>query len=176
MRPAADGSRRVRQSGRCPLMSGRRRLVALVLLAAALHGLGIARTILPAQDGLKFIRVARQFQELPATEVIRRSDQHPLYPALIALAEPLCALFAGRGPDTWRISAQVVSALAAIAAIIPLYSLTRALFNESIAALSVLLFILLPLPSEVGRDTLSDSLALLATLSALRLGADAIRT
>src|SRR3954452_24851263 len=101
MRPAADGSRRVRQSGRCPLMSGRRRLLAIVLLAAALHALGIARTILPAQDGLKFIRIAGQFQTTPAADVIRRSAQHRLYPAMGALTEPLLAQFAGHGPDTW---------------------------------------------------------------------------
>src|SRR5690349_1710247 len=96
-------------------MSGRRRLLAIVLLAATLHALGVARTILPAQDGLKFIRIARQFQAGPATEVIRRSDQHPLYPALIALAEPAIARFAGPGPDTWRIAAQGVAGLASIA-------------------------------------------------------------
>ena len=63
-------------------MRGRRPLLAIVVLAAALHGLGIARTILPAQDGLKFIRIARLFQHAPAADVIRSSDQHPLYPGL----------------------------------------------------------------------------------------------
>ena len=67
------------------MINGRRRLLAIVVLAAVLHALGIARTVLPAQDGLKFIRVARQFQERPAIDVIRGSDRHPLYPALIAL-------------------------------------------------------------------------------------------
>jgi 4-amino-4-deoxy-L-arabinose transferase-like glycosyltransferase len=155
-------------------MTGRRRLLAIVVLAAALHALGIARTTLPAQDGLKFIRIARQFQERPAIDVIRDSDRHPLYPALIALTEPLVAALRGHGPETWRIAAQGVAALAAIAAVFPLYGLARGLFSERIAALAVLLFVLLPLPSEVGRDTLSDSLGLLATLWALRLAAAAL--
>jgi 4-amino-4-deoxy-L-arabinose transferase-like glycosyltransferase len=154
--------------------SGRRRLVAIVVLAAVLHTVGIARTILPAQDGLKFIRIARQFQSLPPADVIRRSDQHPLYPALIALAEPLVAWFAGDGPDAWRIAAQAVAAVAATAAIIPLYSLARALFDDRVAALAGLMFVLFPLPFEVGHDTLSDSLALCATLTALWLGARAL--
>jgi 4-amino-4-deoxy-L-arabinose transferase-like glycosyltransferase len=155
-------------------MTGRRRLLAIVVLAAALHVLGIARTILPAQDGLKFIRVARQFQTRPAIDVIRGSDRHPLYPALIAIAEPVVATIAGHGPESWRIAAQGVAALASIALLFPLYSLARGLFSDRIAELAVLLFVLLPLPSEVGRDTLSDSLGLLATLVALRLGAAAL--
>jgi hypothetical protein len=162
------------KSRRAPTMTGRRRLLAIVVLAAALHALGIARTTLPAQDGLKFIRIARQFQERPAIDVIRDSDRHPLYPALIALAEPLVAALRGHGPETWRIAGQGVAALAAIAAVFPLYSLARGLFPERIAALAALLFVLLPLPSEVGRDTLSDSLGLLATLWALRLAAAAL--
>ena len=156
------------------MITGRRRLLAIVVLAAVLHALGIARTVLPAQDGLKFIRVARQFQERPAIDVVRGSDRHPLYPALIALAEPLVARFIGPGPDAWRIAAQGVAALASIVLILPLYCLTRALFDDRIAALAALLFVVLPLPAEVGRDTLSDSLGLLAALVALQLGAVAL--
>ena len=121
----------------------RRILPWVVLLAAALHALGMARSPLPAQDGLKFIRVARQFQSSPWTDVVRGSDQHPLYPALIAMAEPWFARFHGHGSDTWRIAAQAVSALAALAALVPLYGVTRALFDDRVAALAVLLFILL---------------------------------
>jgi hypothetical protein len=157
-------------------MSGRRRLLAIVLLAGALHAVGITRTILPAQDGLKFIRVARQFQVSHATDVIRNSDQHPLYPALVALAEPCIAGFRGHGPDTWRIAAQVVAALASMTLLVPLYGLARSLFDDRIAALTVILYVSLPMPSEVGHDTLSDGLGLLATLAALWLGAAALAT
>lgn len=157
-------------------MKARRRLLAVMLLAAILHVVGIARTILPAQDGLKFIRTARQFHTSPVADVVRRSDQHPLYPALVALAEPIVAVVAGQGPDTWRIAAQAVAASASIVLLLPLFSLARALFDDRIAVLAVLLYVLLPLPSEVGRDTLSDSLGLLATLTALRLGAAALAT
>ena len=54
----------------------RRRLVLIAVLAAILHGIGIARSSLPAQDGLKFLRVARQFHEKPWADVVRGSD-HP---------------------------------------------------------------------------------------------------
>ncbi len=93
-------------------MAERRRLLAVVLLAITLHGVGIARSSLPAQDGLKFIRVARQFQTEPWADTIRGTDQHPLYPALIAVVEPFVELLNGGsdGPDTWRITAQLVAA------------------------------------------------------------------
>ena len=112
---------------------GRRALFAILALAAVLHTVGIARTLLPAQDGLKFIRVARQFAHRPWTDVVRGSDQHPLYPALIALAQPVVALFAGQGPTSWRLAAQLVASAASVALIFPLFGLIRALFNDRIA-------------------------------------------
>ena len=151
-------------------------LFAIVALAAALHGVGIARSILPAQDGLKFIRVARGFQTLPWSDVVRGTDQHPLYPALVALAEPVVAAVLGHGPETWRIAAQLVAALAAVALLWPLHGLARDLFGGRIADLAALGFVLLPLPMTVGHDTLSDSLALLGVVLTLRLGLIALNT
>src|SRR3954454_24977086 len=157
-------------------MAGRRCLLAVVLLAAVLHAISISRSLLPAQDGLKFIRIARQFQQDPWPDVVRETDQHPLYPALIAAVEPLVRGFAGSGPGTWRIAAQVVAAAASLAILFPLFGLTRSLFDERIAGLAVGIYALLPVPAEVGHDTLSDSLGLLTILLALRWGANAIRT
>ncbi len=136
----------------------------------------MARTPLPAQDGLKFLRVARQFQVQPWADVVRSSDQHPLYPALIALAEPAVSLAIGQGPDAWRLAAQGVSMLAALALLWPLHSLTRCLFDERTANLAVFLYALLPFPAAIGHDTLSDSLALSFTVAALCLGEVTLRT
>ncbi|MDB5349751.1 MAG: hypothetical protein JWN86_998 [Planctomycetota bacterium] len=154
----------------------RRVLPSIVLLAAILHGVGIARSSLPAQDGLKFLRVARQFHAENWMSVVRGSDQHPLYPALIAVAQPCVALGMGPSPDSWRLSAQVVSALASIALLIPLFLLARALFGGTTAAMTALLYVLLPLPAEIGHDTLSDPLALLGFTTALWLGHRTLRT
>jgi hypothetical protein len=157
-------------------MARRRLLLAIVLTSAALHATSIARSLLPAQDGLKFIRVARQFQNNPWPDVVRDTDQHPLYPALIAACEPAVELFCGTGPDTWRIAAQLVAASAAIALLLPLYGITCVLFDDRVACIAVAIYALLPIPAEVGHDTLSDSIGLLATLLCLRWGAVAIRT
>ena len=157
-------------------MAGRRFRLAVVLLAAVLHGISIARSLLPAQDGLKFIRIARQFQNDPCPDVVRSTDQHPLYPALIAAVEPLFVRLAGPGPDTWRIAAQWVAALASVLLLFPLYDITRTIFDERIACIAVAIYALLPVPAEVGHDTLSDSLGMLFVLLCLRWGADALRT
>lgn len=154
----------------------RRCLPWIALLGAALSLAGMARTPLPAQDGLKFIRVARQFQTLPWTDVVRGSDQHPLYPGCVALVQPLAARLVGSGPDSWRIAAQGVSAVAALVLLLPLFALTRALFDEPTAAFAALLFVLLPVPAAIARETLSDALALLAFMSALQMGEYALRT
>ena len=156
-------------------MAVRRPLPWIMLLAAALHLLGMARAQLPAQDGLKFIRVAREFQHRPWVDAIRGTDQHPLYPAAIALTQPLVSGLIGPGPDSWRIAAQGVSALASIALLVPLFGLARVLFGDGVAALACLIFAVLPLPTEVGHDTLGDSLALLAFTTAIYFGQDALR-
>ena len=157
-------------------MSSRRWLFAVVGLSAILHVVGMARTPLPAQDGLKFLRVARQFQTQPWGDVVRSSDQHPLYPALVAAAEPAVARFVPEGPDSWRLAAQGVSALAALALLWPLHRMTARLFDERTANLAALLYALLPFPAAIGHDTLSDSLALSLTVAALCLGEATLRT
>jgi hypothetical protein len=153
----------------------RRRLACILLLAAALHAWGIARASLPAQDGLKFLRVARAFGREPWDAVVRGSDQHPLYPALIALAHPMVGALVGGGPDSWRIAAQVVSALASTLLLLPLLALGRDLFDERVGLAAAALWAVLPFPAEVGRDTLADPLALLAFATALWLGLRALR-
>ncbi len=154
----------------------RRFLLAIAGLALVLNAVGIARTLLPAQDGLKFIRIARAFGHKPWPEVVRSSDQHPLYSATIALVEPVVAIIVGDSPDAWRLAAQVVSVLAAMGTVISLYYFSKSLFGEQAALLSTFIYVLLPVPSLVGRDTLSDSLFLLFFINAMRLGEIALRT
>ena len=156
-------------------MASRRWLLAVAVFSAILHGVGMARTPLPAQDGLKFLRIAREFQGQPWLDVVRSADQHPLYPALIAVAEPPLALVLGHGPLAWRLAAQGVSALAAVLLLWPLQSLTRRIFGDRAANLAVFLFALLPFPNVIGHETLADSLALSFTVAALASGEATLR-
>ena len=140
-----------------------------------LHVIAITQTILPAQDGLKFIRIARLFYAQPWTDVVRGSDTHPLYPALIAAVVPVVACFGGHGPDAWRLAAQIVAVIGSIGLLLPIYALTRALFDWRIGCLAAALAVLLPRIAELGHDTLSDSLGLCCTFFALWLGGVALR-
>lgn len=156
------------------IAEARRPFAIIIVLAIGLHTLGVARAILPAQDGLKYIRVAKSFQTQPWSDVVRASDQHPLYPALIALVEPVVRSVEGPGPSTWQLAAQLVSAIASVLMLFPLHSITNRLFHRRIADLATLGFVLLPFPMEIGHDTLSDSTALLGFAFALKFGLDAL--
>ena len=76
-------------------MAGRRLCSRSSWSRRVLHAISIARSLLPAQDGLKFIHVARQFQKDSWPDVVRDTDQHPLYPALIAAVEPVVRCLRG---------------------------------------------------------------------------------
>jgi Dolichyl-phosphate-mannose-protein mannosyltransferase len=156
-------------------MAGRQSLHAVVLFAVVFHAIAISQTLLPAQDGLKFIRIAREFQTHRWDDVIRGADAHPLYPALIAAAEPLVVWFTGPGPAAWRAAAQIVAVIASVGLILPIYFITMALFDRRIACMAAALAVLLPRAAELGHDTLSDSLGLMCTFLALWLGACALR-
>jgi hypothetical protein len=156
-------------------MAGRFSLHAVVLFAVVLHATAISQTTLPAQDGLKFIRIAHEFQKQQWADVVRGADSHPLYPALIALAEPLVVPFTGQGPSAWRTAAQIVAVIASIGLILPIYGLTCMLFDRRIATMAAALAVLLPRAAELGHDTLSDSLGLMCTFLAFWLGARSMR-
>jgi len=153
----------------------RRQWLLLFAVAALLQGFGLARALLPAQDGLKFLRVAAEFQRRPFADVVRGSDQHPLYPLCVAAAEPLVRQVLGPSPTTWRVAAQSVSAVAWIAMLVPIYGLSRALFNRPTARLACLLQLALPASAEFGHETLADPLALCLLMATLWLGVTAIR-
>ncbi|WP_337175933.1 glycosyltransferase family 39 protein [Paludisphaera sp.] len=155
-------------------MSHRRWLLGVAAFAAVLHVAGIARTLVPAQDGLKFLAAAKRFQSGPWLDAIRGADQHPLYPALVAAAEPVVSAAIGPGPDAWRVAAQGVSAVASILLLFPLFALARAIFDERVALVAVLVYVLLPLPAEVGRDVLANAVGLAGMFACLWLGARAI--
>ncbi len=155
-------------------MADRRLLLAVVLFAAGLHGLAISRTLLPAQDGLKYIAVARDFHTRPWEDVVRGTDVHPLYPALVAVVEPAVAWWAGEGSSAWRIAAQLVSVMAALALVVPMHGLTKLLFDRRIAVMAAALVLLYPRAAALGHETLADSVGLLGTLTALWLGLHAL--
>ncbi|WP_158633582.1 glycosyltransferase family 39 protein [Tautonia sociabilis] len=151
-------------------------LIGLVALTVAIHVAGMARTPLPSQDGLKFIRIAREFGDQPWADVVRRADQHPLYPALIAGLHPIVSSAIGEGPASWRVAAQGVSTLAMTAIVVPFFAFARELVGRRAGVLATLTFIALPISGRIGHETLSDATALLCAVGSLAMGLRAMRT
>ncbi len=154
----------------------RRVLPGILLLAAILHTVGIARTLLPAQDGLKFLRSRPRLPE-PALD-----RGHPRVRPAPALSGRDCGDGAAGGDGSGTRSRNLahhgegISALASLGLIVPLFFLTEALFGGPAAALAALLFVILPVPAEIGRDTLSDPLALFFFTLGLFWAERALRT
>ncbi len=155
-------------------MADRRSLLAVVLFAAVLHGLAISRTLLPAQDGLKYISVARDFQSRPWEDVVRGTDVHPLYPALVAITEPSVAWWAGEGSSTWRIASQLVSSVACLLIVVPMHGITKVLFDRRVAVIAAGLAVIYPRAAALGHETLADSVGHLGIFVSIWLGLHAI--
>ena len=105
--------------------------------------------------------------------MIRGADVHPLYPALIAMAEPPVSWIVGEGPEAWRLAAQLVAMLASLGVLVPVYFLTERLFDRRIAFIAAGVLAFLPRVAEIGHETLADSVGLFATFMALWLAARA---
>ena len=87
------------------------------VLGLCLPLVGMARSSVPAQDGIKFLRVAREFQHQPFTQVVRSSDQHPLYSYLDLTSRAGVLADLGEGPEAWTRSAQLVSLVGSLLAL-----------------------------------------------------------
>lgn len=148
-------------------------LPALFLFCFVTQLVAVARVRMPSQDGLKFIEIAREFNYQPAWDVVRSADQHPLYPFLVNRVAAFLRFSPFTSPDLWRISAQLVSVAASLAALWPIFAISRRFAGESACLIAVFVWLLLPLPVALGHETLSDALALCFGLWALEFGLQA---
>jgi predicted membrane-bound mannosyltransferase len=103
-----------------------------VILAIAVAAIALAIRVLVAEflpvippDGVVYVAVAKQFQ---ATGSPFDPLFHPLYPILIALAQP----FIG----DWEMSGRLVSAFFGALVILPAFALTRGIVGRQAALLS----------------------------------------
>jgi hypothetical protein len=78
-------------------------------------------------------------------------------------------------PRAWQMSAQLVSAVASLLLIVPMFYLGRELFERRIAFWACVLFQCLPTSGKIMGDGLSDTLFLLFACSALWLACRALR-
>ena len=146
-------------------------LAGLLLLAAGLRLWQLAHTTVAARDSIGFIRVAWQLHQHPLTEwphVLAHAQQHPVYPlAILAASEPVRLVFDCSLADRMRLSSQLVSALAAILLVLPVFCLGRELFDRRVGFGAAVLLQCLPVSGHILADGMSEAVFLLFAASAL---------
>ena len=119
----------------------------------------LARNTMPAQDGISFIRIARDFSQTPLPTAIQRSSQHPLYPWLVSVTQRV--LFLQPDSKTWLHIARGVAAAGCVLLVIPMYLTGLRLGNARMAFTAPLLFSVIPVFTRVSVDCMAESSYLL---------------
>lgn len=137
-------------------------LALLVVLVVPLRAWLLWNTEVMARDSVGFIRYALNFDEQSWGTVLRSFDQHPGYPAAIWLVSaPVRAWAGGVTPESMQLSAQLVSALAAVLLLVPMFYLGKAMWDARVGFGGALLFQYLPLSGHHLSDGMSESLFVL---------------
>lgn len=148
-------------------------ILAVICLIIGLYLMFSA--VMVSKDAVTFIDYAKAMRDNPL-ETIRSQDQHPGYPWLISRAHRLAQIINFNDPlYSWIFTAQAVSLLFRILAIIPLYYLAKLILEERYVFWAMLILFLAPDPAKYGSDALSDWPNLFFLSSALTLLLFAIR-
>lgn len=145
-------------------------VLVLLLVAGAIHGWLLAHTEVTARDGIGFIRYAWRLEHRSCWTVLKNNLQHPLYPlSVLAMSQPVRCFWHEDPAGAMALSAQLVSAIAGILLVVPMFYLGRALFDRGVGFWAALLFQCLPIGARATADALSEGLFLLLTATALWL-------
>ena len=129
-------------------------LLILLFIASLLGVYLIATTVLIAQDGVYYIERAQEFSSDPSSV---KMPHCPGYPFLIFITHKFVSLFSNSPSAlTWVYSAQSITLLCRLLAIIPLYFIGKLLVGSRNSFWALLILILLPYPAEFGSDALRD--------------------
>lgn len=130
------------------------RLLLLMGLCSAIGVHLILTTSLITKDGVFYIEQARLIAADPAA-VCRRYP--PGYPFLIWASHRVAGLFVeGDSPALWAHSAQAVTLLCRVLALIPLYLLGRRLVGAANSFWALFVLVILPYPAFYGSDVLRE--------------------
>jgi len=129
-------------------------LLILVFIASLIGVYLIATTVLIAKDGIYYIEQAQKFTSDPISVI----KGHPSgYPFLIFIAHKFVTLFSdSSSPYTWIYSAQSVTLLCKMLALVPLYFLGKFLVGSKKSFWAIFILLILPYPARFGSDVLRD--------------------
>jgi hypothetical protein len=157
------------------------RILILMLLVAGLRTFTVWNTTVPSRDCIIFVRDGLRMETPPdgftTLDVIRGVahapdmpgvEHPPGYPAaIIAMSWLVRPLMGGVTTESMALSAQLVSAVSAVLLVVPLFLLTRRLFDRNVALAAVAIFQVLPVYVDVSSDGISDSFWLLTAAWAI---------
>jgi hypothetical protein len=135
----------------------KRDLVHVAVLLAIGLAIGvylIATTVLIAKDGVFYIERAQQFASNP----IKIIKAHPPgYPFLILIAHKFVTLFGNSSSvQGWIYSAQVITLLCRLLALVPLYLIGKLLVGGKNSFWAILILIFLPFPTRIVCDVVRE--------------------
>lgn len=130
-------------------------IAVLLAIALCIGVYLIVTTVLMTEDGVDYIKRAQEFSRDPI-KVIK--EWHPFgYPFLIFLSHKFATLFSDSSSvRMWIYSAQGVTLLSRMFALIPLYLIGKLLVGGRKSFLALLILILLPYPARFGSDVLRE--------------------
>lgn len=129
-------------------------LLVLIFIASVIGVYLIATTVLIAKDGASYIERAKKLSSDPVGVV---KEHPPGYPFLIFAAHKFVTLFTDSSSVfTWIYTAQGVTLLCRLIALIPLYLTGKFFVGSGRSFWAILILIILPYPAEFGSDALRD--------------------
>ena len=130
------------------------RILILFSIASVLGIYLIATSTLISKDGVYYIERAQLFSNSPV-ELIK--DKPCGYLFLIFITHKFVMLFkANSSAYTWLYSAQSITLIFRLAALIPIYFIGKLFVGSRKSFWAVLILIILPYPAEFGSDALRD--------------------
>jgi 4-amino-4-deoxy-L-arabinose transferase-like glycosyltransferase len=151
-------------------------LILLLVLAAGMRTWVVANTEVMSRDAHIYIDYALQLESRPWQEVLLGNHQHPGYPlTILAASVPVSQVLGRTDCVAMQLSAQLVSAIAGVLMVVPMFFLGKILFNARVSFWAALLFQCLPVSGKILSDGLSESLFLLLVATALLLAVQGIR-
>ncbi len=132
-------------------------IAGLLGLCCAVQAWCVTRAVTPAQDAVRFTKVAQAIEREGLLNVLCTRDEHPLFPAAVCLTHQVRGLWLPETADAWATSAQFAAALALVLAVVPVYGLLLCLTRWPAAVTGALFFCLMTPVARLGADGLSDS-------------------
>jgi hypothetical protein len=151
-------------------------MLLLIAIASAFRFYLLRHTEVAARDSIGYIRYAYQLADRPWKDVLRQTEQPPLYAlAVLAMSQPVSHFVAGPESVVLQLSAQLVSALAGVLLVVPMFLLGNELFDRRVAFWATALFQCLPATGRFLSDGVSEALFLLFAALCLWFSVRALR-